>query len=177
MDLAELVGRIDQIPAASWKGSGWRHVASGRQPLSGEGARITGGRWNPPRSFSVLYLGSTRETVIAEFHRLAARQRLDPAEFLPRILYRYDVNLTNMLDLTEEASLAMLDTTGIGISGNDLTVPRGIGEAVFASGREGVVAPSAAGHGVVLAVYPERLGAGSYVKDEESEMWEQVPGL
>lgn len=50
-----------------WQGSAWRHVATGRPALSGEGARMVGGRCNP--------------------RRLAAKQLLAPDSFLPRTLY------------------------------------------------------------------------------------------
>lgn len=177
MEIADLVRRIDQVPSSRWSGSAWRHVAAGRPPLSSEGARITGGRWNPPGSFAALYLGTSKESVIAEFHRLAARQRLDPTDFLPRTLYRYGIELTDVLDLTDPVNQ---DAIGYGledISGDDLTTPRNIGEAAFACGREAVSAPSATGHGQILVVYLERLSPGSYVREEESEMWEQVPDL
>ncbi len=115
--------------------------------------------------------------MIAEFHRLAARQRLDPADFLPRTLYRYGVELTDVLDLTAPANQDAVGYGLGGISGDDLTTPRNIGEAAFACGREAVSAPSATGHGQVLVVYLERLSPGSHVREEESEMWEQVPSL
>jgi RES domain-containing protein len=72
------------------------------------GARIHGGRWNPPDSFSTLYLALDRETTVREFYRLAERQGRDPEDFLPRRLYRYDIALGALLDLRDSATRAAL---------------------------------------------------------------------
>lgn len=54
-------------------------------PLSSEHARLRGGRWNPPRSFGVVYLNASREVARAQVRRkLEPRgirpEDLDPAE-------------------------------------------------------------------------------------------------
>jgi RES domain-containing protein len=175
VDDANLVGLVDAIPPVRWQGSAWRHVAIGRPALSGEGARLMGGRWNPSRSFAVLYLGTTTETVVAEFHRLAARQLLAPGSFLPRTLYTYDVDLRNVLDLREAENRKALGLDIEGLAADDLSACQAVGEAAFACGREGIVAPSATGVDSVLAVFPERLTHGSAVRDVRAEIWETVP--
>jgi hypothetical protein len=63
-------------------------------PLSGEGARIHGGRINPPDGFPFLCLCSTPACAAGEFVRTAQQHPLGSAAFLPRVLYRYDVRLT-----------------------------------------------------------------------------------
>lgn len=175
MEHAALVAAIDQLPCAEWNAAAWRHVAVGRAPLSGEGARITGGRWNPPGSFAVLYLGADPSTVVAEFHRLARRQGVDPTSFLPRTFFRYDVALHRLLDVRDNRSQAELGLNQAALVSDDLTRCQAVGEAAFAAGREGVLAPSAAGSGDVIAVFLERLDPRSFVRDVESELWEYVP--
>lgn len=177
MDHAALVGRIDRLPNASWNGHAWRHVAIGRPALSGEGARIIGGRWNPPRSFAVLYLGSTIPTVIAEFHRMASKQRLAPEQFLPRTLHRYAADLHQVLDLRSDEALEELGVDPGLLRGDDHRTCQSIGEAAFACGREAILAPSVTGRGDVLAIYLERIAPGSFVRDDRAETWEQVPAL
>jgi RES domain-containing protein len=76
--------------------------------LSGEGARINGGRWNPPNSVATLYLGLSRDTVIAEFNRLATKYGLATAAFLPRVLYGYDIVIGDALDLQTADARAVL---------------------------------------------------------------------
>ncbi len=134
-----------------------------------------GGRWNPSRSFAVLYLGTTKATVVAEFHRLAAKQLVAPDSFLPRTLYTYDIDLRNVLDVCVPEHRAALGLDLAGMAGDDLAACQAVGQAAFACGREGIAAPSATGVGCVLAVFPERLVPGSAVRDVHAEMWETVP--
>jgi RES domain-containing protein len=48
----------------------WRmiRVPYQRDPLSGEGARLYGGRWNP-KGAPALYLGASHDSAIAEYYR------------------------------------------------------------------------------------------------------------
>lgn len=82
----DLVERLDQLSTRAVDAVGYRQVSAGRQPLSGEGARIQGGRWNPRESFPTLYLGMTEQVVAAEFQRGAMRSNRSPSDFLPREL-------------------------------------------------------------------------------------------
>ncbi|MEJ7891478.1 MAG: RES domain-containing protein [Solirubrobacteraceae bacterium] len=152
------------MPARGFEGSAWRHVAVGRPALAGEGARLVGGRWNPPGSFAVFYLGTSRETVVAEFHRLARRQRVAPEQFLPRTLYRYALTLNAVVDLTDPEALEHLELSEEDLARDNLSVPQAIGAAAFASGREGILAPSATGRDRVVAVFVERLAFNSFVR-------------
>jgi RES domain-containing protein len=145
--------------------------------MSGEGARIAGGRWNPKGSFAVLYLGLDEATVVAEFHRLAVKQRLAPADFLPRILFRYEGELHDLLDLRDEGALKAVGLTHSDLLADDAAACQEVGEAAFVAGREGILAPSATGAGGVLAVFLGRLGGESSLRDVASELWEEVPPI
>jgi RES domain-containing protein len=156
-------------------GRAYLHVAANRPPLSGEGARFSGGRWNPPRSFPVLYLGLSREVVVGEFHRLAARQRLVPEAFLPRTYYSYQVELTALLDLRPASARSALGLGDGDLSAEDLARCQAVGEAAHACNREGILVPGAAGDGDVLAVFIARLRPASMVRDVAAETWEALP--
>ncbi len=175
MDHEELVGRIDGLPSLKWGGEAWRHVSMGRPGLSGEGARVVGGRWNPAASFAVLYLGLSLEVVIAEFHRLATRQRLAPDHFLPRALYRYDIKLHDVLDLREAAVREKLALSDADLRAAHPKASQAVGEAAFACGREAILAPSATGAGQILALYLERLSPDSTIREDQVEVWEEIP--
>ncbi len=172
---SELLARIDALPETSFQGDAFRHVAADRHPLSGAGARLHGGRWNPPESFSVLYLALERETTVREFYRLAERQRRAPEDFLPRRMYRYDVTLTALLDLRTSEVRKRLDLSDGELAAEGATRCREIGECAHYCGREGILAPSATGHGIVLAVFFERLRPGSEVRAISSTEWIAVP--
>ena len=169
-----LVARVDALPATPFAGDAFRHQPPRYDPRSGRGARIQGGRWNPPDSFPILYLGLDRQTVLDEFLRLARRSNRDPEDFLPRVLYRYDVSLTNVLDLREPDALDAVGLTTSKIASDDLRPCQDVGDAARHAGREGILAPSAAGPGVVLALFVDDLGARSRIQPEQLEVWEKL---
>ncbi len=174
MPSSHLVDAIDRLDPISYAGDVYRHVAAGRHPLSGAGARSLGGRWNPPQSFATLYLGDRKTAVEAEFRRMARRQGLDPSSFLPRRLYRLEVDLQAVVDLTGAQVLPdALADADFGL--DDLTVTQAIGEAAQYLGREGILVPSAAGDGKVLAVFIDRLLPESRVDDIDFEIWTESP--
>lgn len=105
---------------------------------------------------------------------MAQRQRLAPDAFLPRTFYRYRVHLANVLDLRHPDAADTVGLTRSAITDNDLTRCQQVGEAAQHLGREGVLAPSAAGNGIVLAVFMDRLGSESVVDAEKAELWEDT---
>lgn len=171
----QLLARIDAIEPTSFAGQAFRHLAHDHHPLSGIGARIHGGRWNPPESFSTLYLALERETTVREFYRFAERQGRDPEDFLPRRLYRYDIALAALLDLRDPATRTALQLSDPELCSNDAAKCQQIGESAHHLGLEGILAPSATGEGVVLAVFFDRLNADSQVRDLDHEPWTAPP--
>ena len=171
----QLIARIDAIEPTSFAGQAFRHLSHDHHPLSGMGARIHGGRWNPPESFSTLYLALDRETTVREFYRLAERQGRDPEDFLPRRLYRYDIALAALLDLRDSATRAALQLGDRELRASDAAKCRQIGESAHHLGLEGILAPSAAGEGAILAVFFDRLHADSQVRDLDHEPWVAPP--
>lgn len=150
----------------------WRHIRLGRDPLSGTGARIQGGRWNPPNSFAVVYLATDQATVGAEFRRLVERQGLDPTSFLPRAMYSYELFTATLLDLTAPATLDAIGLREGDLRANDLAGCQAVGEAAYACRRSGVMAPSATGQGVVVALFPDCLASGEVFAAGDYELWE-----
>ena len=139
-------------------------------PISGEGARIHGGRFNPPHSFAVVYLCTTRSCAVAEFRRAGQRRTIGITGLLPRALYRYGVSLESVLDLSERRSRDHLEVTLQQVLGTDLDLPRRIGEAAYGSGFQAIAAPSATGVDHVVAVFPDRVGVGDLVP-RLKEIW------
>lgn len=156
----DLVERITNAPRLQYHGVGYRHQAPTYDPLSGDGARIHGGRFNPPDSYPVLYLCSTPGCAAAEFTRTSRRHPLGPSGFLPRALYRYETHLTTVLDLTDARTLAHLDVEPPNLVEEDLTLPRQIGEIAHQFGYQAVRNASATGIDNVVAVFIENLRGG-----------------
>lgn len=163
---------MQDAPATSLGATCWRHIRHGRDPLSGAGARALGGRWNPPDSFPVLYLATDKDTVTAEFRRLAKRQGLGVESFLPRAMYEYDVALTTLLDVTDSATRDAVSLTLDDIAADELSACQAVGEAAYACQRSGVIAPSATGSGTVVAVFTDFLSATETVVVGDYEVWE-----
>lgn len=168
----ELVEGIDRLGRQSWDGATYRHVTVGRAPLSGEGARIQGGRWNPPDRFPALYLGLTTDVVAAEFHRMARLNRRTVADFLPRELYRIDVSLRTVIDLRDRATAGQLGIDPWTLTGDDRTWTQAAGDAVHYLSIEGILAPSATGTGDVLVVFTDILGASSVMTPTHLGRWD-----
>jgi RES domain-containing protein len=171
---AELVALVDALGASAVETVAFRHVSVGTNPRSGTGARIHGGRWNPPNSFATLYLALDRETVVAEFERAAQRQGLTPDQFLPRELHEFEARLSAVLDLTAAEARQRLELADADLRSDDPTRCREIGEAAHYVGLEAVMAPSAAGRGIVLAVFLEKLQPGSAIEALRHEVWERL---
>jgi len=73
----------------------WRmiRVPWQRDPLSGEGARLYGGRWNA-KGVPALYLGASHDSAIAEYYRGLRK---------PGTLVPYDIRSDAIADLTGAA--------------------------------------------------------------------------
>lgn len=172
MRLDEIVAALDGITASDYEGAAYRHIAVGYNALSGEGARRAGGRWNPAESFATLYVATHRDTAIREFRRLAARQNLSPASFLPRDLFTYEVRMQHVVDLTNEEHVRAAALTADDLRADDARRCQAVGQAAHHAGFEAIRAPSATQDGEVLAIFLDRLLPGSIVRDVSSERWE-----
>lgn len=161
---------VAALPRASYHGSGYRHQAPEFNPLSGEGARRKGGRFNPPDSFSVLYLCSTRACAAAEFTRAGSRLVIGPEGLLPRHLYRYEVRLDQVIDLTRNENLAQLGVSQSDLIGEDLSITQSIGVGAYSLGVQAIRSPSAAGRDHVLALLIENVGSG-LITPQLAEGW------
>jgi RES domain-containing protein len=169
-------GRVAAAPLSSFAGTGWRQLAPRYDPLSGEGARLHGGRFNPPDSFPVLYLCQSRPCAVAELQRLGERQAIGIEGLLPRMLYRYEIGLDRVLNLTDDEA-----RLGIGVSLDVLTGPdwaacQELGSILHAFGVQGVSTPSATGVGHVIAIFVQHIGIGR-VEPELAEEWSSLDDL
>jgi RES domain-containing protein len=161
MPTRELIEAVDGIARSPIAANVIRHVAPGYRPLSGEGARIHGGRWNPPDSFAVLYTAFDRLTMKAELERAARRQGLLAADFLPRDEVTHAVELQRVLDLVNASNLRAVDLDPGRLASMDWADCQAVGDAAHYVGFEGIMSPSATGAGTILAIFLDRLLLGS----------------
>lgn len=165
---------LDELEPSQVSGVFFRHTGPDRDPLSGFGASLMGGRWNP-QGIETVYLARPMATCRAEFHRMAASQGSGPQSFLPRMVHTVAITDLTVADLTVEGAMA-----AVGLSTEALAGPfepcQLVGDAAATLGLKGVLAPSAADSGEVLAVFLRhtRPGELTVLRSErvENEQWQ-----
>ncbi|MCQ3804392.1 MAG: RES family NAD+ phosphorylase [Acidimicrobiia bacterium] len=167
---------MTQVGDRSLRVVGYRHLAPGFNPKSGEGARRLGGRFNPCQSFPVLYLCTTPACTAAELTRLARRQGIAVEQFLPREVWRIQVDLTRVLDLTDDTVLDTLELEIGSLVSDDYSLTNEIGEAAYEQGFQAIVTRSATAVDDVIAIFTEKLGK-SILQTDLVERWRSPTDL
>lgn len=172
-DLNEaLVDRVNSLGSVEWSGQGHRFTAARREALSGEGARRFGGRWNPPGIFPTIYLAQPVSTCLRELDRQAAAQSIPPKEMLtvPYVLHTINVSSLAVLDLRLPSAQEHVGLDPEDMTGDDLAACQAVGHAAWFLDMAGVVAPSATGNGLVIAVFEHRAQAGQIVPESSEQL-------
>lgn len=156
----QLLAALDQLGTTAWSGIAYRFASPKRSALSGQGAYIYGGRWNPRESFPCIYLAEPRQACIQEFYRRAKGQAHGAASLLPQILHTIRVSDLEVLDLTGEGTLEQVSLAMDDIEDDDQTACAEVGAAAHFLGFQGVRAPSATSTGSVIAVFERKYERG-----------------
>ena len=167
---------LGQIGASATDVVGFRHQAPGFDPISGEGARRFGGRFNPPGSYPVLYLCSTRACAVSELRRQAVRQVAGVEGLLPRELWIVTTRLWQVLDLTRPKNLEVLGVTGPDLVRDDHGFTQDLGRRAQKSGLQAIRTPSATGTDDVFAIFLPNLGSAE-LRVELIETWTSATDL
>jgi hypothetical protein len=107
---------------------------------------------------------------VAELTRQAERQSLEISDLLPRELWRMAVDLTKVLDLTDQSTLNSLGITTAKLVRDEHGFTQQIGEAAHENRLQAIRSPSATGIDDVLALFPENL-AGAVLRVELVGEW------
>lgn len=152
---------LSALPGQSVQGTFFRLLlaAFAKEPLSIEGSLRHGGRYNPPGAFGALYCGEKPAVCAAEILKRAVGQRLAPYR-----LARVRVKLHRVLDLTDPTTLAALNLRSEDLQGLDWQPTQRLAAQARAAGFEGLLAPSAAGPGRNLVIFPDRLDSRSRIR-------------
>lgn len=159
-DGADVLRRIDQLGIGRWSGTAFRHTSPGRDPMSGEGAKLFGGRWNSPDLASTVYLAFPEEACVQEFLRMANKQPGGPAAFRTRVVHEIAVESLRVLDLRTHDALNAVGLEPSDIQSPDMSNCQRVGDAAFYLHLQGVLTLSATGVGNVLAVFEEHAEPG-----------------
>lgn len=131
---------------ASW----WRHVPAGADVLY-KPARPRDNRWQRGSVIDALYVSDDPATVWAEWYRTVARLAIPPVEALPADLWRLRLDLDPVADLSDAARLTRVGLPVPRLGSNDWSAFQRVGEALYEEGFKGVVAPTDARPGWLVA--------------------------
>jgi RES domain-containing protein len=178
-EVRALFARIEELSpdAVSFRGTIVRSVsvkyATEQDLLSGEGAAIWGGRWNPP-GVRAVYGSLDIITATNEAYQQFLKLGFDLSAIRPRVLAGAKVSVSKVLDLTESAirrklrfSLSELveeDWAALQSRGEE-SWTQAIGRGARSAGFEALKVPSS--HrpgGSNLVIFPDRLGARSSLR-------------
>ena len=167
--------------AVEWNGCIFRSTtpqyASSTDLISGVGSRRKGARYTPVRSFSTVYGGEDPETALAETMAYYRDYGFSDADAMPRVFVNIEVEVYDVLDLTDAAMRRRL-----GVTVADLTegswrdfqeadreaLTQAIGRTAYKLGFEGLFYPSARLRGRFnLAVFPENLYGTSSLRVDD----------
>jgi RES domain-containing protein len=122
-----------------------------------------GGRFNPQHEFGAVYVSLSRETAVRELRRRAQRLAIDVADLLPRTMLRLRVDLERVLDLTNPSTATAWGVSAAQLRSDDLAPCQEVARAARRNGYEAIRYPAASGTGVNVAIFLDRLHAGSTV--------------
>ena len=159
----EIVERVNELGTTSWTSVTYRHTSLRREPLSGAGARLLGGRWNPRGLFPTIYLATPASTALRELEHAAIMAAMTVEDMLVvgRELHTVQVNDLPVLDLRDPRRLASVGLGPEDISDEDRSACQAIGHAAWFLEFGGVLARSARhDDGLVLAAFETRVRPG-----------------
>ena len=158
----DIVQRVNDLGSAPWSGIAFRYTSVGRDPRSGTGARLFGGRWNPRGVFATIYLALPLAACLAELDRRAQAAGWPVPALIAQgqELHTIAARDLQVLDLRSDAALNQVGLTTDDIADEDWTACQTVGHAAYFLGYNGVLAPSATGLGLVTAAFASRLAPG-----------------
>lgn len=112
------------------------------------------GRWQTGAVVRAFYLADTEATAWAEWYRHTSELGAPPASRMPRDTWRIAVDVVDIADLTEPGILGLHGIDELRPTRRQWPLTQPVGEAYFAEGCRGLLAPSAAHDGGrVLAIF------------------------
>lgn len=157
----QVVASVDALGPTPFSAVAYRYTTAHREPLSGEGSRRHGGRWNPKDLFPTIYLAIPESTCMGEVQRAAASNHLSVERMLsvPYVFHTIAIQGLHVLDLRSVDALNRVGLQAEDISG-DWSACQTVGHAAWFLDFAGVLAPSAMGKGLTLAVFEHKAGPG-----------------
>lgn len=159
-----LLEALADLNPSTWSGRVWRHTFADNPPDKANGR---GARWNPPGT-DALYVSLDRETALAEAEHQIALQPIRPRA--KRTLYQLDLELSNVLDLTNPEVLERLGVDRAALSHVDFTACQRVGGAAAFLRHDGILVPSGRHPGINLVVFISNQQSDAELHVRESEV-------
>lgn len=121
----------------------FRHVPAGGAPLF-RPEHPADGRWQRGEVVEGFYLASDEQTAWAEWYRALAELAVPPMRQMPRDLWRFEIELEGVADLSDAGKLAAVGLPRPVPSRRQWPQFQAVGEALAARGWAGILYPSAA---------------------------------
>ncbi|HXN36783.1 MAG TPA: RES family NAD+ phosphorylase [Solirubrobacteraceae bacterium] len=150
-----------------------RHASPKVRTLAGSTA---GGRWGLPNTYPVIYLGRPVDSVVVE----AYRRLVDGVEGMtadlvgPRTVFEVQVRITQVLDLRDDETLALVGLDQPSLIGGHGPCQR-VGQAAHQLGLHGILAPAATELGETLALFERHLPEHELPVIIGEGRWESLP--
>ena len=126
-----------------------------------------------------LYLADSPETAWAEWYRHTSELGVPPQHRMPRDLWRFEVDLANVADLSTPDDLARHAIRSLNPSRRQWARTQPVGEEAWRQGFAALIAPSAArADGRVLAVFRTEPGKMQGIKPiRPAKRVDELPAL
>jgi RES domain-containing protein len=125
------------------QGTWWRQTPHGGDPLF-RADPPSDGRWQRGDVVGALYFADAEDTAWAEWYRALAELAIPPDRQMPRDLWRWDVDVTDVADLSDGDRLGAVDLSPPHPAQRTWPAFQAFGERLWRNGYRGVLAPSAA---------------------------------
>lgn len=173
-----LLEALAMLPRSSISGVFQRHVSPKVRDLVGS---ASGGRWGPPGSFPVLYLGRPPDSVIIEAYRHLVEPVMDgamkPELVGPRRLLTCSLDVHNIIDLRTEDALLTVGLTPDRVMSpvGDHAACQDVGKAAHQLECHGIISTAASGIGETLALFERHLPENELPVLLDDELWDALP--
>jgi RES domain-containing protein len=124
------------------KSSWWRQIPHGGDPLFVADPSADG-RWQRGHVVAAAYFADTEQTAWAEWYRALAEFAIPPDRQMPRDVWRWEVDLEHVANLSDSARLKNAGLTVPHPTRSEWAPFQDVGEQLWAEGFRGVLSPSA----------------------------------
>jgi hypothetical protein len=131
------------VDATALSGTWFRHVPAGGDVFY-EPVDPADNRWQRGEIVEALYFADCEATAWAEWYRYLAEAGLPPRQGLPRDLWRWEISLPEVADLTDDDRLVRVGLPALKPTRAQWPLFQPVGEQLFKEGWAALVSGSAA---------------------------------